>query len=171
MRHLVVCLALMMGLPALATEPPPAEGPVQVSFVAPEKFRDARFDGRGRRDAENPVLDDFARFLAKEGPRHLAPGQTLAIRFTDIDLAGDIEPTTHPDLRDIRIIKSVYPPRLAFDWELRDASGELVRHGQESLRDLGFNLDSAALGNDRLRYEKRLLRRWLGREFGETAGN
>lgn len=171
MRRLALCLVLAIPFAAFAAEPTPAAGPVEVSFVAPEKFRDARADGRGRRNAPNPVLDDFSRFLAKEGPRHLAAGQTLVIRFTDIDLAGDIEPTTHPDLRDIRVIKPVYPPRLDFDWELRDAGGAVVRQGQERLRDLGFNLDSAALGNDRLRYEQRLLRRWLGRTFGPAASD
>jgi hypothetical protein len=170
-RYLLLALLCIDPAQASTDAAAPRQGPVQVDFVEPETFRDARLDGRTRRDARNPLLDEFSEFLAKFGQRHLHDGQTLAIRFTDIDLAGHIEPTTHPALHDIRIVKSVYPPRLNFDWELRDAEGSLLRHGNEALRDLGFNLDSAALGRDRLRYEKRLLRRWLQRTLGPPPGN
>jgi hypothetical protein len=169
MRHLPALL-LLLAAPFAGAAEPAADGPVTVEFVAPEKFTDARYDGRSRRDASNnPVLGDFRRYLEKEAPRHLAPGQRLAIRFTDIDLAGDIEPTTHPELLDVRIVKSIHPPRLRFAWTLHAADGSLLRQGEEQLRDLGFNMDSALLGNDRLRYEQRMLRRWLGKTFGGGA--
>lgn len=167
MRRIFVapCLLLLLACaPAVAESP--AAGPVTVVFVAPEKFTDAWYGpGRSHR-GDNRVLDQLRRFLERRAPRYLAPGQQLQLRFTDIDLAGDFEPGADPDLFEVRIVRGVYPPRLRFDYELRDAGGALLRGGPVDLRDLGFDAASTGNPSDPLRYEKRMLLKWLAAELG-----
>ena len=156
-----VPLLLSLLLPALDLATEPAEGPVRVAFEKPEAYTDARTDRSHSKGASESVTRGLSKFLQRVAPAHLAPGQQLEVVFTDIDLAGDYEPGTNLSLHDVRLVKSIYPPRLTFRWSLLDANGSVLRQGEEDIRDLGFQ--TSVSGNDRspLRYEQHILRRWL----------
>ena len=82
-------------------------------------------------------------------------------RFIDIDLAGDIEPSTRANMMDVRVIKDLYPPRLKFAYQLKDSQGNTIKTGEENIRDIGFLMGSQINTTDTLRHEKKLFERWL----------
>jgi hypothetical protein len=159
--HRAVPLLLSLLLPALVLATEPAEGPVRVEFEKPETYTDARTDRSHGKGASDTVTRGLSKFLQRVVPAHLAEGQRLEVVFTDIDLAGDYEPGTNLSLYDVRLVKSIYPPRLKFRWSLLDAKGSALRHGEEDIRDLGFQTSVPGSTGDPLRYEQHMLRRWL----------
>ena len=156
MRKLTLMAMLLLSAVAAA-----AERSVTVVYVEPQQFADVQ-DSRSHviNPDRNTHLRSLRKWLQKQGPRWLGEGQQLQIEFTDIDLAGDYEPIVHPSLDDVRIIKSIYPPRLQFRYRLTDASGQVLSEGEENLRDLGFDVHAITRNSDPLRYEKRMLERW-----------
>jgi len=81
-------------------------------------------------------------------------------------MAGDFEPWRGAQFQDVRVVKEIYPPRINLSYKLTDASGAVVKEGEESLRDTSFMLTTTPIpNNDSLRYEKALLDNWLRREF------
>jgi hypothetical protein len=163
------------GLPAAPAKAEPGEAPVQrvtVIFEHPEKFTDVKDNStdfeneRGRED----YLPRFQEYLEQQAEKRLAPGQKLTVIFTDIDLAGDFEPWHNVQLRDVRIVRDRYPPRLAFRFTLTDAEGKTVKEGAHRLLDGGFMLGSSSTNNDSLHYEKEMLNDWLRKEFSLRKG-
>lgn len=160
----VVGLALLWPTLACAQEQP--AGPVMVEFIHPDKFSDIQEGFLRTSVGDNAHLAALRRHLERKAATYLAPGQTLRIEVTDIDLAGDYAPPGHPALLDIRTVSNLYPPRMNLNYELRDGSGAVVRTGEAKLKDLGFDIGSAGAVSDPLRYDKRMLDKWLRREFG-----
>jgi len=160
-------LTALSFLPALAlADAPPA---VTVEFVKPESFSDVE-DRRTRVSADrNPALRAIREHLEDKALAYLAPGQSLLVRFTDIDLAGEYEPSADLRWADVRIVKRVYPPRLKFDYQLSDIDGVTLAEGSTQLRDLGFLEGNTGRQQDPLLFEKRLLDRWLRETLTETA--
>jgi hypothetical protein len=158
---------LLACLPAVVWA---AEAPVRVEFIEPAKFTDIR-DSRSLRvnPERNQHLKSLRSWFEKQAPKRLAPGQRLVVEFTDIDLAGDYEPIVNPVLADVRIVKSIYPPRLAFRYRLEGADGQVLASGEEVLRDLGFDSRPVARETDPLRFEKRMLAEWLRETFDDTV--
>ncbi|MCK7593215.1 DUF3016 domain-containing protein [Pseudomarimonas salicorniae] len=154
-------LALLSGVGSAVGE----DGRVEVEFLSPEKYTDARLDDGFRKGASKGVTEGLEKYLRKRAPDHLQAGQRLHVEFVDIDLAGDYEPTTQIALHDVRIVKRIYPPRLVFRWELKDSQGGTLRAGEEDLRDLGFQDRGGGYDRDPLRYETHMLRRWLQDTF------
>lgn len=161
-RVSVLCFTLF-ALPALAEEP--VAGSVVVEFVNPENFTDIRDRQFPSKPEENPHLKNLRKHMEKSAARYVGPGQTLLIKFTDIDLAGDLEPHTNPNLLDTRTVKGVYPPRAKLSYVLSDAQGAVVRSGDADLKDLGFDAHNGGMSSDPLRFDKRMLDKWLRKEF------
>jgi len=137
-------------------------GRVTVNFDHPENFTDVKQTFNGD-SASSPYLDDFRSYIEKRAVRFLPEGQKLNVTFTDIDLAGDFEPWRGPRTQDTRIIKSIYIPRLKFNYQITDASGAVVKQGQANLTDLNFQEDTPITvdTSEPLRYEKRMLDDWF----------
>lgn len=157
--------AFLRLLPLLAMLTPPAlaadRGPVTVEFPGAERYTDIRDRWVRTAPDKNLNLKALRRHLEKDATRRLPPGETLTVRFTDIDLAGDYNtPLTGPG-RDIRVVTELYPPRLKFDWERRSAEGAVIASGSESLRDFAFLSHGAQRRSERLAFERRLLDQWL----------
>jgi hypothetical protein len=139
---------------------------VDVNFDHPEKFTDVKDSYMDTDKGRDSTLQLFKEYLQERAPRFLTDGQTLAITFTDIDLAGEFEPQRGPDFNNVRIIKDIYPPRLTFTYKLTDASGVVLKEGQEKLVDLSFQMSATVIdNNDPLHYEKSMLRDWLNHQF------
>lgn len=120
--------------------------------------------GNQRRDTERQI-ESLAKWLAKRAEGRLPQGQTLAITLQDVDLAGDIEPGRGPNMRDVRVVREIYPPQIELSWNVSDAAGATVDEGQDTLRDLGFLTTMNLLASDPQRYEKRMLDKWLRERF------
>ena len=147
---------------------PPASR-ISVTFVQPERFTDVKDSLLASPKGTADLLAAIDRYLRAAGERYVPTGLTLDIRVTNIDLAGEFEPWRGPQFDRVRIMRDVYPPRIALEFRLTDASGAVVKEGQRVLLDQ-FNLSSSALNNgDPLYYDKLLLGDWLLREFATTA--
>lgn len=141
------------------------DGPVQVQWTDPSGFSEITHSGNRWEAKRGNWVNDLAGHLASQAAPRLPDGQTLAVTFTDIDLAGDYEPWRGPRASDIRMLRDIYPPQITLDYQLIDADGQAVASQQQVvLRDLGFLRSSPASAryrNDSLRHEKQLLDRWL----------
>jgi hypothetical protein len=160
---LVVGLVSVGAAMAARTDKPVAK--VDVTFVAPEKFTDAKEDSMDSEKGRAALLDQLKEHLVAQGGRQLDPSQRLEIKVTDIDLAGDFEPWRGIGMQDVRIVKDIYPPRMNLEFRLLDADGKVVSEGKRELRDLSFLLNAVLPTSDPLRYDKEMLSTWLRREF------
>lgn len=167
MKYLVISLAAALACASASFAAPPADqkSPVDVVFDQPEKFTDVRDSYMGTDNGRDGLLGLLKEHLQQRAPRYLAEGQTLTVTFTDVDLAGDYEPWRGVNYQDVRIVKEIYPPRLTFSYKIADASGAVVKEGQEKLLDLAFQMNAAFNSQDSLRYEKAMLDNWLRDTF------
>jgi len=174
-RHVLLALLLGTATGALfaADKAAVADSRVKVVFDHPEKYtdlRDGSIDSDNERGRERflPMLKEH---LEQEADRQLAPGQSLTITFTDIDLAGDFEPWRGPNFGDVRIVKEIYVPRLKLAFQLTDEGGRVVKEGERKLTDLAYQMRiTGTFRDDPLRYEKSLLSDWLRDELPVRKG-
>ncbi len=171
--HIMILTAVLgAGLaPAFGAEPAPAQtdSRVTVTFVDPQKFTDLK---RMSTDDTSPeLLDQLKDFIVRTGERSVPAGMQLAISVTDVDLAGQFEPWRGPEYDHVRVVKSLYPPRIRLEFRLTDANGKVVRSGERNLTDLAFQMRDAFArpADDYLRYEKDILRDWFRSEFKPAA--
>lgn len=174
---LILLLALVTAGGCVTTAPEPAvagdevrglaeEGPVSVRWTDPEAFSEIRYSGNRVESRRGNWLPTLGAHLRTRAESRLAPGQTLEVTFTDIDLAGDYEPWRGPNADRIRQVRDIYPPRIELHFRLLDAQGRTLSEGERRLSDPAFLHSGSLPGNsDPLRHEKRLLDRWLQREF------
>lgn len=136
---------------------------VQTAFEELKDFTD--FSVYGMSEAKTlPIFkaefEDLAKMLSE---KYLGEDETLKITFTDIDMAGDIQPWRNTNNADIRYIEAVYPPRLKFTYKLTDAEGAVIMEGEESISDLSFQMNTMAIIRGRYEsffYEIELLENW-----------
>ncbi len=142
-----------------------SEGPVQVEWQDPSGFSEIRYS-RNRFEARR---GDWVRQLAEHLQEQLAqvipPGERLEVMITDIERAGEYEPLG-ASMRDVRVVRDLYPPRMELSFVRRGADGVVLDQGTRSLRDLGFLSSSPRSTHDPLRFEKRMIEDWVQREFG-----
>lgn len=162
---LLVVLGLVSVGAALAARTDAPAATVDVTFVDPEKFTDAKEDSMESAKGRDALLDQLKQHLVTHGARFLAPNQRLEIKVTDVDLAGDFEPWRGPNFQDIRVVKDIYPPRMKLEFRLLGADGKVLSEGKRELSDLAFLMSVAMPTSDPLRYDKELLNNWLRREF------
>lgn len=168
--HLLLAVTALAGTPAIAA-PAAATPPtnVTVSYDHPEQFTETR-----KVRALAPIRNDdnylktLKAYIEDRAGRKLPPGEHLDIVVTDVDRAGNFEPWRPYPMREVRIIKDIYPPRIDLRFRLLDADGKTIREGTRKLRDPGFMSDSInTSSNDTLRYEKALIDRWLRKGPGQ----
>jgi hypothetical protein len=156
MRHIAIAsfavLAALAGGPAWAS--------VNVSFVNPERFLDARSFGAGRVGADKSVLRGIQRHFEYLAEHRLAPNQTLNVEILDIDLAGYRRLTPRTGGDSLRVVTEGTWPRIKLRYALLENGSEVVS-GEEWLSDVTFLRHGGRYGSDSLRYEKRLLDDWF----------
>jgi hypothetical protein len=163
----ILIVAALAGATSLLAAPPaapatPPVSPVEVVFVQPEKFTDVQESYMGSDKGRDSILATIKEYVQERAARYLAEGQKLTLSFTNIDLAGDFEPWRGPNFNDVRIIKDIYAPRMNFSYKLVDATGAVVKEGEEKLIDMAFQMSLSPVNNsDSLRYEKAMLDNWL----------
>jgi hypothetical protein len=165
----ILCQALLATVlcgPAYATasaaDPEPVSR-ISVIFVEPEKFTDARrADFKPNSDA---LLDALAKFMQEMGEEIVPPDMNLDIKVTDVDLAGNFEPWHGPQFDHVRVTNQLYPPRIALEFRVIDAQGQVIQNGKRTLTDLDYQLRTFYPVDDYLRYEKDLLHDWFHQEF------
>jgi hypothetical protein len=159
--------ALSVAAALLTNAPSSLAGTVNVSFVHPENFTDASFQGGYGTSFEQAALEQLSHFLESLGPRYLKSGQTLTLRVLNVDLAGRIE-WWRRDFYDTRILRDVYPPRFALKYRLGESARVLVE-AQETVVDSDYlsNPGIYFSTSGPLRFEKAMLEDWFRRRFGD----
>ena len=104
----------------------------------------------------------------------LPDGQTLKITVTNLDLAGQVWPASFVGLgqsaSDVRLIKSIDIPRIAFNYELLNSNDEILKQGEQNLKDMSFqDRHNPFFSSESLRYEKNMLRMWFEDQFRQEA--
>jgi hypothetical protein len=159
LRWLLAALVSTVAVTGLAAN----SSNVRIQFDNPKYFTDIRihdFD-------EFKSADIFAREMTKAlSPivARTAPGCTLVLHFTDIDLGGRYEPWK-PQHSQIRYNRQWLPLRMTFNYTLVDSKGKTISEGSKSLMDtlfLGWSVGGYYWENwDYLYFEKRDLSRWV----------
>ena len=160
-RWLLLPLLSLGTWTALASEP----SKVRIEFVHPERFSDFSIQGRQQIQSASIFRDRVSAYLSPNVARRF-PGATLTLRFTDIDLAGRLEPWRIRKFTNVRFDHNVASPlRLFFDYTLTDSKGSVLASGSKSLVDGDYLYRYAYYPNieqtQTLFYEKVTLKRWL----------
>jgi hypothetical protein len=134
---------------------------VRVVFDHPEKFTDVKDDMMETEKGRNAILKQIAKFIVERSEKLLPEGYTLTLTFTDIDLAGDFDPSFGPQFDHVRIVKSIYPPAFKFTYVVTGPTGEVVKQGAEDIRDLAFDMRTTLDRQDPLHFEKDILSDWM----------
>lgn len=169
---IIVTVALTATGSAWASEESGSKAAAQVAYTEPENFTDfRRSEYYIKSDAES-LQSELSRAIERSADHALPPGYTLSIRFTDIDLAGDVNPFQRIEMRDVREYRSVYPPRLSFDYSVTDAEGNVVLSGSERLVDMAYDMRLRMPNSDYTRIEADLMRDFisgLSRKLNKAA--
>jgi hypothetical protein len=155
MRNLGVTLLAAWAAFAAA----PAAASINVSFVDPERYVDARSFGAARIGADKSVLRGIRRHLEYLAERRLAPNQTLNVAILDIDLAGFRKPGRIGGDA-LRVMTEGSWPRITLRYALIE-NGVAVVSGEETLSDVTYLQRGGRYGSETLRYEKRMLDDWF----------
>lgn len=141
-----------------------AQADVQVRFTDPGRFSDIK-DNDGFTRPE--VLKDIEGHLVAQAQKRM-PGRDIRFEVTDVDLAGEVEPFGRNG-RWLRVMRTVTSPSISLNYEVLEA-GKVVQQGKARLRDLDYqNAFNVYSGSDPLRYERRMIDRWLDREFSPAV--
>lgn len=147
---------------------------VEVIFDNPDKFRDVEYGYHGQKRGQKIYLPQLEKHIIRQAERVLEDGQAFIITITDIDLAGEHEPWRTPPMDDIRIVKSIYPPRMDFSYEVRDSAGNVLKSGEERLTDLNFDFRIRINYHDDLFYDKAMITDWfrsLSKDLKQSAAS
>lgn len=166
MNKVVLLLAALLAFNLQAgVKPEHLNAAVSVKWLNPDKFSDVRASNGIDRRYQQRVLDSLERYLHKELPKVIAAGQKVEITVFNLDLAGDVRPMVI-DHRDVRIVKSIYPPMIDIEYKLIANDGSVVKTSRRKFRDMGFEMATQVLrGSDNLGYEKAMLRKWIRKEI------
>ncbi|MBV9274133.1 MAG: DUF3016 domain-containing protein [Verrucomicrobia bacterium] len=128
---------------------------VTVQYVNPQNFTDFSVQGRDVQTSSTTFTREVTRTLEPVMSSRF-PGNTLTLRFTNIDLAG--RTTAGP--RQVRVVSGArHPARLSFNYVLQDRSGRPAASGSQTLIQTS---QPGGPGRPRtLDTETQMLRRWL----------
>ncbi len=129
------------------------DGLATVTLIKPHNFTDIDTGNFGiQSNFEQRVAKELAEALADH---FKATDLTIDIIFTDIDLAGE----TRYNMREIRVLKDLYIPRMSLEYEIKDTSGVVKLADTVDIKDMNY-LGKRLFGikaNDLLGYDKRML--------------
>ena len=141
---------------------------VEVNYESPERFTDMSRSFGSPRGADAGYLDELRNHLQTAAADRLPAGYTLSVTITDVDMAGDFEPQRGAEFSDVRIVKSIYPPRIDLRYRLTGPDGVVRSEGDRRLRNTSFDLTIRSLNReDPLRHEKALIDDFLSDLRGE----
>jgi hypothetical protein len=142
-----------------------------MEFESPQDFRDFRLNSLTEERTARVFEREVTRALDTVVERVVGDAQ-LHLTFTDIDLAGDIQPWRTRTGQDIRFVESLFPPRLDFRYVVKDANGEVLLEGETTQRDLAFmHRIGVGRSSSSFFFETQLLRDWIRRDLQSQLGD
>ncbi len=145
---------------------------VKINFDDPENFSDLEYEGYYSEDLLERFEKAVRDALKPEVSENLPKGDQLQVTFLDIDLAGEYEPW-RINSTDVRIMRDIYPPRLKFEYRVRNADDEVVAQGTAQLTDLNYlwNVPQTLWNSDTFYHERELLEDWASRKLPMLVKN
>ena len=137
-----------------------ANAAVNVSFENPEKFSDVSYSDFPNEKDRKYILEDIEEYMVDKLEDKVGDDKIVNVVVKNVDLAGEFEPWRRV-MPDNRRIRSVYPARLALDYEITDLDGNLIEKGSEKMT-LMDHAVSFSLRNEDHPYVKELINRWVG---------
>jgi hypothetical protein len=139
---------------------------LEIEWVDIKEYRDIQASNQAQKVFEEHVIKNLTGFFRTAAKKHLPDNQTLHIRITDLDLAGDVDyffmDYDHP----VRVVKEMYWPSIEFSYELRDAQNQVIKSGSENIKDMDFLvLGAKSIKSTSFNYEKRLIDNWFKNTF------
>ena len=139
-----------------------AAADVKVTWTEPNKYRDINAGTEGKQRFRKNTFEALEKHLIKLA-KALPESQLLEIEVTDVDLAGDVRVS---GMRDIRVIKDLYFPRMAFSFKLINVENVTIHSDIVNLKDMNFLMGPRLrYRNKLLGYEKSLLDDWFKHAF------
>ena len=143
---------------------------LKIDWQNPDDFRDADYYNNGGAKSKQIVITNLEKYFTKEAKRRLPEGAVLELKVTELDLAGDFEPWRNAGWDDVRIVKSIYPATIEFDYKYIGEDGNVISEGSERLRDtlIPRSIVATSLGrSENYPYVKNLMRDWM-RKLGRS---
>lgn len=128
-----------------------------VDWKSPDKYRDIHAGEGFQDDYQESVFYNLDKHFQKLADK-LPSENTLKIKVTNIDLAGDVH-SGGIDL--LRVISNRYPPRISFEYSYLDKNQKVLLAETVNYRDTSFVAGSTKYRGHYLAYEKKMLDRWF----------
>jgi hypothetical protein len=161
MKKLV--LSIITALVAVGTV---CAGQAKVTWQDPDTYTDIR-EGNDLRDAFRQGLFSDFELLFADLAKQLPEGCVFDVTVTDVDLAGEINGMHFGLWQDIRVIKTLYWPKMSFDYKLTDGTGQMLVSGHEDIKDMAFFDHGLQHRQTRFSFEERMVRDWFGKMLRE----
>lgn len=144
---------------------------VNLKWQQPEEYTDIRANTLARQQMyEQRVIDELGRHIQDAADKYLPPDQKLNMTVTDVDLAGDVDYFFTRFAQGVRVVSNLHFPRIEFTWELVNANGEVIRSGDENVRDMGFQYaGTRSIKRAEFDYEERMIDDWFRETFGDGS--
>lgn len=135
-------------------------GAVKVEWQEPSGFRDIKSSNGIQSRFEARLFETLTKQLDKDAKGILKDNQKLELTVSDVDLAGDMQPTFGATVSELRIVKDLYPPRMTFSYRVLEGD-KVIMVGDEKLIDMNF-LHRVGISKDNMgEYESKMLADWL----------
>jgi hypothetical protein len=133
MRNFLCSLLVPIVSLGFSTANAAEQSNVRIGFVHPERFTDFRIQGRSEIASVPIFRADISAYLSPLVAKRF-PGEILTLTFTDIDLAGRLEPWRIRRFNDVRFDRDLQSPlRLYFNYTLTDSKGTVLAGASQSL--------------------------------------
>lgn len=166
----VFALAACAGHPLRVTDASqpralPESGPVSVHWGDPAQFTELRHSFNRNEAARGDWVVRLARYIRASAERQLPPGERLDVEILDLERAGEFEYAFGP-AADVRVMRNRYPPSMRLHVRRTGADGTVIEDGERRIRDIAYlSVSQPMSDSDPLRYEKRMIDRWVRREL------
>ncbi|WP_299801697.1 DUF3016 domain-containing protein [uncultured Shewanella sp.] len=136
------------------------DGNVNILWQNPSDYSDVEATTGVQSKFEEYLFTELTDELGKLANKHLAKDQQLDLTVTNVDLAGDVQPTFGAAPDDVRIVTDLYPPKIRFDYVLTQ-NGKVIKSGSEKLNNMAFLMEIQPISNDPFPHERELLTNWF----------
>ncbi|WP_457673264.1 DUF3016 domain-containing protein [Thiolapillus sp.] len=160
-KTLTLTLALLFSSLVLAG------GSALVDWVNPQSYKDVVASEGSQEEFLARTLRELEATI-NELAASLPDGQKLEMTVTDLDLAGDVKMSgARTQHQDVRVVKDSYPARMKFHYRLLDASGKVLKEGDEKLQSRTLSASMRTGSSEPLEMEKRMIRGWFKRNIAK----
>lgn len=139
---------------------------VKIEWTDPEKYRDIRGGDENQNRFQERVIKALTEHFENAAAETLPAEQTLDLKITDVDLAGDVDYFFFRFSRSVRVMRDVHFPSIEFNYVLKDENGNILKSGEENIKDMGYLFSGKFHLNDPpFDYEKRMIDDWFRKNF------